>query len=79
MLLTPNKNSHPDLTVIAVSTFLLKKIKSKRVETYSELHSALKKNNEKSAPLMELSLGLLFILGLIEYHEKNDLIEYVGK
>ncbi|PSV38018.1 ABC-three component system middle component 8 [Photobacterium sp. GB-210] len=79
MLLKPNKNSHPDLTVLAVSSFLLKRIKLKKVEPYSDLYEALKKNNKKAISLLDLSLEFLFILGLVEYHEKNDLIEYIGQ
>ncbi|ENQ1530565.1 hypothetical protein ACEOHI_001841 [Vibrio parahaemolyticus] len=48
MLLQPNKNSHPDLTILAVSSFLLKRIKSKKVETYSDLYKELKNKNEKA-------------------------------
>jgi len=79
MLLEPNKNSHPDLTVLAVSSFLLKRVKSKKVESYSDLYEALKKKNNKAISLLDLSLEFLFILGLVEYHDKNDLIEYVGQ
>ncbi|MFQ1782440.1 ABC-three component system middle component 8 [Aeromonas veronii] len=78
MLLIPNKNSHPDLTIMAAATFILKRIIKKRVETYSDIYEALKKKDERVVSLLDLSLELLFILGLIEYHEKNDLIEYVG-
>lgn len=79
MLLKPNKNSHPDLTVLAVSAFLLKRIKSKKVEPYSDLYDALKKYDNKAISLLDLSLDFLFILDLITYHEKNDLLEYTGQ
>tara|TARA_B100000809_G_C15139184_1_gene532158 strand:- start:6707 stop:6946 length:240 start_codon:yes stop_codon:yes gene_type:complete len=79
MLLKPNKNSHPDLTVLAVSSFLLKKMKKKRVMPYSDLYGALKKHNGKTTFLFDVSLEFLFILGLIEYHEKNDILEYKGQ
>ncbi|WP_418642511.1 ABC-three component system middle component 8 [Vibrio chaetopteri] len=79
MLLEPNKNTHPDLTVVAIAYFLLKRLKVKRVDSYCDLFQALKKHNEKATSLLDLSLEFLFILGLIEYHDKNDLIEYVGK
>jgi uncharacterized protein YfkK (UPF0435 family) len=78
MLLLPNKSSHPDLTVLAVSTFILNRIKSRKIESYSDLYEAVKKKDDKSISLLNLSLEFLFILGLIKYHEKNDLVEYVG-
>ncbi len=78
MLLKPNKNANPDLTVMAVSSFLLKRIKKNRLETITELKLALLDNDKNSTSLIEPALEFLFLLGLIEYHTKNDLIEYTG-
>jgi hypothetical protein len=79
MLLNPNKNTHPDLTIIAVSSFLVKRLKKNQLETITELKNAIVDSNKDSGPLLEPSLQLLFLLGLIEYHNKNDLIEYIGQ
>jgi hypothetical protein len=79
MLLQPNKNADPDLTIMAASTFILNRLKKSKFESYSDLHDALTKKNRKIVSLLQLSLEFLFLLGLIEYHEKNDLIEYKGK
>lgn len=78
MLLKPNKNADPDLTIMATSTFLLKKLKKNQFEKITELRLALMENNKNAVALLEPSLELLFILGLVEYHPKNDLIEYTG-
>ncbi|EOL9049708.1 ABC-three component system middle component 8 [Cronobacter turicensis] len=78
MLLKPNKNADPDLTIMATSTFLLKELKQNQFEKISELRLALMENNKNAVALLEPSLELLFILGLVEYHPKNDLIEYTG-
>lgn len=78
MLLKPNKNANPDLTVMAASSFLLKRIKKNRLETITELKLALLENDKSSTSLIEPALEFLFLLGLIEYHTKNDLIEYTG-
>ena len=78
MLLKPNKNANPDLTVMAVSYFLLKRIKKNRLETITELKLALLENDKSSTSLIEPALEFLFLLGIIEYHTKNDLIEYTG-
>jgi hypothetical protein len=78
MSLQPNKNNHPDLTVISASTLILKRLKSRRVESYSGLYDALNKSNKHLSTLFNDSLEFLFLLGLIEYHTKNDLIEYTG-
>lgn len=78
MLLKPNKNANPDLTVMAVSSFLLKRIKKNRLETITDLKLALLEGNKDSVSLLESALEFLFLLGLVEYHTKNDLIEYTG-
>ncbi|EHU5175305.1 hypothetical protein KY945_003906 [Vibrio parahaemolyticus] len=79
MLLKPNKNAHPDLTIMAVASFLLKRIKKNQLETITDLKLATIENNKDSALLLEPALEFLFLLGLVEYHTKNDVIEYVGK
>ena len=78
MLLQPNKNANPDLTVLAVTAFLLKRLKKSRFESYTDLREALVAHNKNTSSLFVSSLNFLFILGLIDYHTKNDLVEYVG-
>ncbi len=78
MLLLPNKNAHPDLTIIAISSFILKLLKKQRFETITNLKLAVKEHNKDATALLELSLEFLFLLGLVEYHTKNDLVEYIG-
>ncbi|RBW42586.1 hypothetical protein DS885_15250 [Psychromonas sp. B3M02] len=78
MLLKPNKNANPDLTVMAASSFVLKQLKKNQFETMTDLRLALMENNKDSVSLLESSLEFLFLLGLVEYHSKNDLIEYIG-
>ncbi|MFT5757479.1 MAG: hypothetical protein ACI9LM_002213 [Alteromonadaceae bacterium] len=78
MLLNPNKNADPDLTVMASSAFLLNRLKKNQLETITDLRLLLLENNKDSVSLLEPSLEFLFLLGLIEYHPKNDLIEYKG-
>ncbi|MHA2814278.1 ABC-three component system middle component 8 [Vibrio jasicida] len=78
MLLKPNKNANPDLTVLAASSQVLSILMKAQFETITELRLALVKYHKDSAALLEPALELLFLLGLIEYHPKNDLIEYIG-
>ena len=79
MLLLPNKNSHPDLTVLSVSAFLLDFLRKHRIGQYSDLYERLSKHESRAVALFEPALETLYVLGLIEYHKKNDLIEYIGK
>lgn len=78
MLLKPNKNADPDLTIMAVSAFLITLLKKNQFQTFTELRLALFDYNKNSVALLELSLEFLFLLDLIQYHPKNDLIEYIG-
>lgn len=77
-MLNPTKYSNPDQTVIYMSMRLLKRLKSKRLEDYSELQVFAKKNINGGIELFLPSLNFLFLLGLINYHPKTDAIEYVG-
>jgi hypothetical protein len=79
MLLVPNKNAHPDLTVLAVSAFLLSVIKKNKVVPYSDLYARLIAYEERAIYLFEDSLSLLYLFGLVAYHPKNDIVEYLGK
>ncbi|PSB84827.1 hypothetical protein C5F64_12790 [Photobacterium damselae subsp. damselae] len=78
MLLKPNKNANPDLTILAASSLILTKLRKSQFETITDLRLVLHENNKDSTSLLESSLEFLFLLGLIEYHQKNDLIEYIG-
>lgn len=79
MLLLPNKNSHPDLTIISVSSFLLSIMRKERVHNYSDLLLKLSNYDKRAVYLFTSSLELLFLLGLLQYHLKNDTLEYIGK
>lgn len=79
MLLLPNKNAHPDLTVISVSSFILGVLRKERVLGYADLYAKLSAHDSRTVYLFSSSLELLFLLGLLNYHVKNDTFEYVGK
>lgn len=79
MLLLPNKNAHPDLTIISVSSFLLSIMRKDRIHNYSDLFSKLSNYDKRAVYLFTSSLELLFLLGLLQYHIKNDTLEYIGK
>ncbi|ASV39448.1 hypothetical protein CI807_25645 [Pseudomonas sp. NS1(2017)] len=79
MLLLPNKNAHPDLTILSVSAFLLSVLRKYRVQPYSDLYGKLVSHEKRASYLFERALELLFLLGLVQYHPRNDILEYVGK
>jgi len=77
-MLRPTKHSHPDRTVISVSLLLLARLKTLRVEEYDALLKYAKKKVGGGDVLFLPALNFLFLLGLIEYRQKTDSLEYVG-
>jgi hypothetical protein len=78
MMLRPNKHSHPDRTVINVSLLLLARLRNRRVDDYDELRNYAKKMVDGGDVLFLPALNFLFLLGLINYRNKTDAVEYVG-
>jgi len=78
-MLKPTKHTHPDRTVINASLLLLSHLKKKRIDDYEVLRNITKSKIIGGDFLFIPALNFLFLLGLIEYHSKNDAIEYVGK
>ena len=77
-MLRPSKHSHPDRTVVSASLILLARLKTKRLEGYSELKEYLRKRVIGGEVLFLPALSFLYILGLIEYRPKTDGLEYIG-
>ena len=78
-MLRPSKHAHPDRTVINVALVLLKRLKAKRLCDYSTLLAYARKTVSGGDVLFLPSLSFLFLLGLVEYHPKNDSLEYIGQ
>ncbi|WP_432803985.1 ABC-three component system middle component 8 [Chitinibacter mangrovi] len=49
-----------------------------RVESFEKLKNLLVSSVADSAPLFLPAINVLFLLGLVVYHPKNDTFEYVG-
>lgn len=77
-MLSPNKHSHPDQTILAAATVLLREVKRARAVSYTDLKSLLAKRTRGSDYLFSPAVSLLFLLGLIEYRPKIDSFEYKG-
>jgi hypothetical protein len=78
-MLQPTKQNKPDQTVIAVATQALGRLRVRRVIAFEDLRTQLRKSNPGTQRLFVPALGLLYILGLIEYRPKADSVEYTGK
>lgn len=79
-MLRPTKHSHPDRTVIAVATVVLRALRSRRVINYDDLKKLVwKKSGEDAEILFAPALALLYLLGLLEYQAAADAFEYRGQ
>ena len=76
-MLRPSKHSHPDQTVINAALLMLGQLKKKRVVAFDQLRSFLRDKIMGGDALFVPSLNFLFLMGVIEYHQKNDTFEYV--
>lgn len=77
-MIRPSKHSHPDQTVIFVSLSLLEILRTRRLESYEKLRAKTKRLVTGGDVLFLPALNLLYLLGLIDYQQKTDSIEYLG-
>jgi hypothetical protein len=75
-MLRPNKHSHPDETVLAASTTLLRELMRKRVVPFDELRTTLDRRVRGADYLFTPAISLLHLLGLVEYRPTVDAFEY---
>lgn len=78
-MIRPSKHAHPDKTLVAVATLLLKRLRKQRTEGFDELRDYLGKTGQGVGVLFLPALDLLFLLGLVEYRPKTDAFEYTGR
>jgi len=79
-MLRPTKHSHPDRTVIAVATVVLRALRKRRVISYDDLKSLVRKKSGSDAEvLFTPALSLLYLLGLLDYQVTVDAFEYRGQ
>lgn len=78
-MLRPTKHSHPDKTVINIAFVLLSYLKKMRVADFARLRELARRANRGGDVLLLPALNLLYLLGLLEYHPKNDSFEYLGQ
>ncbi len=76
-MLRPTKHSHPDRTVIYTALIMINRLKSTRIESYSELLQLIKSKVCGGDVLFLPALNFLFLMGLVEYRQKTDSIEYI--
>lgn len=77
-MIRPNKHAHPDKTLVAAAYKLLRRLKTRRIESYDGLRKYLTVKDKDIDSLFLPALSLLYVLGLVEYRKKNDSFEYTG-
>ncbi|VXA91390.1 conserved hypothetical protein [Enhydrobacter sp. AX1] len=75
-MIRPTKHSHPDKTLVYASFLILKKVRKERLVAYSDLLKYIKANIKSGEFLFLPALNLLYLLGVINYLPKTDMIEY---
>ncbi len=76
-MLFPSKHDDPDQTVIAVASTMIKYLTRYRVVEYGALVEHCVKRKHRVDYLFSPALGLLFVLGLINYLPKSDSFEWL--
>jgi hypothetical protein len=76
-MLTPRKHLNLDVSVIRVASIILRELQKRGVIEFERLRGIVMKRVGSDADITFLpSLSFLYLLGKIEYHPKNDTIEY---
>lgn len=74
-----SKHSHPDQTVLAAATIILRELRTHRAVQFDALKQAIDKRTTGSDYLLAPALSLLYLMGLVEYRPTSDLFEYTGQ
>ena len=76
-MLTPRKHLNLDLSVIRIAAIMLKELRKRGVLEFERLRSIVQSRVGPDGEQVFLSaLNFLYLLGKVEYHIKNDTIEY---
>lgn len=79
MMIRPSKHNDPDKTLVYASFLMLKRLQKSKIVSYEELLGFIKKEITSGEYLFLPALNFLFLLGLVNYQAKNDMIEYIEK
>lgn len=78
-MITPTKYMDLDLSVVRVSSLIIKLFEKNKILGYSELFECLvSKVGEDVKHVFVQTLDFLYLIGMIEYHLQTDSIEFVG-
>jgi hypothetical protein len=76
-MLTPKKHLNLDVSVLRISAIILRELTKRGVIELERMRTIIIRRTGPDGELAFLSaLNFLFLLGKVEYHLKNDTIEY---
>jgi hypothetical protein len=76
-MLTPRKHLNLDTSVLRISAIMLRELRKRGVMEFERLRGVVIRRVGTDGEITFLpALSFLFLLGKIEYHSKNDVIEY---
>jgi hypothetical protein len=76
-MLTPRKHLNLDVSVLRVAALMLRELDKRGVIEFERLRGLIVRRAGSDAEIVFLpALNFLFLLGKIDYHLKNDTIEY---
>ena len=76
-MLTPRKHLNLDVSALRVASIMLRELRKRGVVEFERLRSIVVRRVGSDGELSFLpALSFLFLLGKVEYHLKNDTIEY---
>lgn len=76
-MLIPKKHLNLDVSVLRVSAIMLQELKKRGVVGFERLREKVIKRVGPDGELVFLpALNLLYLLGVLDYHIKNDILEY---
>lgn len=78
-MLFPGKHEHPDQTVVALSSTMMRYLSRHQVVKYDALYEHCKGKSNDIDYLFSPAVSLLFLLGLIEYLPKADSFHWLQK
>ena len=78
-MLTPRKHLDLDVSLLRVSAIILKNLQRSRTLQLESLRSKVRRFAGNDAEIVFLpALSFLYVLGKVQYHGKNDTLEYIA-
>jgi hypothetical protein len=76
-MLTPRKHLNLDVSVLRISTIMLRELSKRGVIEIEQMRAVVIRRTGADGELAFLpALAFLFLLGKVDYHLKNDTLEY---